>query len=264
MSEPVCFVVLDQHNGRCFRELVAGVRRFVPEADIAWYDSGEGGGPLPPGVRRLECSRPLRYAKVTPFFLDLLEWAASSDYCWVVNLESDMAFVQPGFASFVSDALRSADHLACGLRRDTPPTSRWRPYRSLRRELPELLAILEVDSTHACFSPGQAFSRRYARTVVNSAMYPRLRAFVARNQDPDASFSLQEVLLPTLSDSLGLTSAGYTERAEYFNRYRPYHAAASVRRAACEPGVYFVHPVRRDPADGGRQAVGKLLDRMAA
>jgi hypothetical protein len=260
----LCLVVLDQRNDEYLGDVVRSMRRFVPDADIAWYDSGAQMRTPPHGVPRLACSRPLAYGKSTPFFLDMLEWAAESEYHWVVNVETDMAFVRPGFASFVAQALRAADYLASHLRRDTPATSRWRPYRSLKRELPELLAILGTASTHGCFSPGQVFSRRYARALVASRLYPRLRAFVAANQHPDASFALEEILLPTLSDALGLCSVGYPESATRFNRYRPYHAAASVKRAASDPGVHFVHPIRRDPQDGARQVVRALCGAEAA
>lgn len=255
----LCLVILDELNDEFLHDLVAGIYRFVPEADIAWYDSGNSATSPPQGVVRLPCSRPLRYAKVTPFFLDLLEWVADSDYRCVVNVETDMAFVRDGFAQFVAQRIQTGDHIAAHYRRHIPTTSRWRPYRSLKHELPELTAILGVDSTHACFSPGQTFSRRYARAVVGAAFYPRLRSFVAANQAPHASFSLQEVLLPTLVDVVGMRTVPYPQPAERCNRYRPYHAAASVRRAAADARVHFVHPVRRSPHDGGRLAARELL-----
>jgi hypothetical protein len=261
MDNGLCLVVLDHRNDEYLRDLVAGARRFVPGADIAWYDAGSHSGRPPAGITRLACSRPLCYAKVTPFFLDLLEWAAAAPYRAVVNLETDMAFVRPGFEEFVSRSLATADHLACDAHRDTPRTSRWRPYHSLRAELPALKSILGVDSTHRCFSPGQAFSRRYARALVGSPIYGRLREFVAANQRPEGSFSLQEVLLPTLTEVLSLRIAAYPVAAARLNRYRPYHASASIRRAAAEPAVHFVHPVRRDSGDGARKAVRALLGR---
>jgi len=258
----ICVVVLDHRNDEYLRDLVGGIQVFCPEVDIALYYSGEApvlAGTPASGLYRLPGGRPLRYAKVTPFFLDLIEWTTTTGYEYVVNAETDMAFVQHGFEGFVANALRNVDYLSPGLTRHTPRTSRWRPYHSLRPELPELLSILDLTYTNGCFSPGQVFSSRFAEQVVRSRCYDELRDFVARNQDENRSFSLQEVLLPTIADALGLRAAGYPAHLRTTNRYRPYHAAASVARAQETPDAYFVHPVRRDPSDPARQAVRALV-----
>jgi hypothetical protein len=258
----ICIVICDHRNDLYLQDLIDGIAAFCPRADATWYNSG--GEPPQPGtagksVAVLPCSRPLKYAKVTPFFLDMFEWAAGQPYDYFVNAETDMAFVQPGFEGFIAQAMCEADYLAPGYVRDTPRTSRWRPYRSLRPELPELLSILGAGSTHRCFSPGQVFSIRYVEAFLGSAWYSELRGFVSRNQEPGRSFSLQEVLLPTAADVLELAACGYPGHLTAVNRYRPYHAAASILRARETPDAYFVHPVRRDETDGARRVVRQLV-----
>jgi hypothetical protein len=194
----------------------------------------------------------------------MFEWAAGQDYDYIVNAETDMAFVQPGYERFIGDTMKDADYLAPGYARDVPRTSRWRPYRSLRHELSELLAILGTTSTHRCFSPGQVFSAHYFGELVTSAWYPELRDFVSRNQEPGRSFTLQEVLLPTAADVLGLRAMSYPVHLMSVNRYRPYHAAASVLRARDTVDAHFVHPVRRDDADGARRIVRRLARQASA
>ena len=256
----ICIVICDHRNDAYLQDLVDGIERFCPHSDIAWYNSG---GEPPPGsagtsLTTLPHCRSLEYAKVTPFFLDMFEWAAGQDYDFIVNAETDMAFIQPGFERFISDAMRDADYLAPDYARNVARTSRWRPYRSLRSELPELLAILGTTATHRCFSPGQVFSARYFGKFVTSSWYTNLRAFASRNQEPGRSFTLQEVLLPTAADVLGLRATSYPPQLSSVNRYRPYHAAASVLRARETCDAYFVHPVRRDDGDGARQVVRRL------
>jgi hypothetical protein len=254
-------VILDHRNDRYLQDLVDGIAEFCPRADLAWYNSAgspaQRGTPASP-LAVLPSSRPLRYAKVTPFFLDLFEWAAGQRYDYVVNAETDMAFIQPGYVRFVTDTMRDADYLAPGYGRQTPRTSRWRPYHSLRPELPELLAVLGLEHTNRCFSPGQVFSARYIEKVVTSPVYSEVRDFVMRNQEPGRSFSLQEVLLPTLAEVLGLSVRDYPAHLASVNRYRPYHAATSITRARSTEHAYFVHPVRRDESDGARQLVRRL------
>ncbi|MEV5600306.1 hypothetical protein AB0L33_02560 [Streptomyces sp. NPDC052299] len=263
MAGRLCFVVLDHAPDEYVDDLVRGIRRFCPAADIYWYDSGPAGAVgrrAPVDVERMECSRPLLYAKVTPFFFDMLEWAADRDYDYVVNVESDMAFINEGFEDFLASAMADNDYLAPRFARKTPNTSRWRPYRSLRPELPDLLDVLGMDYTNEAFSPGQVFTPRYIHTLLDSPWYPRLREFVARNQEPGRSFTLQEVLLPTLVDALGLRGSDYPAHMTAFNRYRPYHAASSVAKAHQRGDVPFVHPVRRDAEHAARRFVRALYD----
>jgi hypothetical protein len=267
MMVRICIVICDHRNDTYLQDLIDGIESFCPRSDIAWYNSG---GEQPPlgstgiSLTMLRQSRPLEYAKITSFFLDMFEWAAGQDYDYIVNAETDMAFVQPGFERFIADTMKEADYLAPGYARDVPRTSRWRPYRSLQRELPELLAILGTTSTHRCFSPGQVFNARYFGKLVTSTWYTELRDFVSRNQEPGRSFSLQEVLLPTAADALGLRPTSYPTHLASVNRYRPYHAAASILRARETCNAYFVHPVRRDEADGARQIVRRLARQAIA
>lgn len=263
-SPRICFLLLDHRGDEYFRDLVASIRACCP-ADIAWYDAGDiGPNEYTADVPRLAASRPLAYAKEAPFFLDAFEWAAGEGYDYLVNVETDMAFVGGGFERFLDTTMDGLDYLAPRLELKTPKTSRWRPYRSLRGELPELLGMLDIGHTNAAFNPGQVFTKRFVETVLDAPFYGRLRDFVERNQQDGKSFSLPEVLMPTMAEALGLGFAGYPDRYLACNRYRPYHALASVRRAAADESVHFVHPVRRDPAHPARRFVRSLTASAAA
>jgi hypothetical protein len=260
----ICVVIADHRHDVFLTDLVDGLRAFAPEVGIAVYNTGDPltlrSHPAYVNLEVLPAARTLDYAKVTPFFFDMFEWAVGQPYDYIVNAETDMAWIKPGFEGFVTSAMSGCDYMAPAFRRDTPRTSRWRPYRSLKPELPELLALLGRQTTHQAFSPAQVFSAKYIRSVLDSAIYGDLREFVERNQAPDRSFSLQEVLLPTLADVLGLAARDYPPHLASVNRYRPHHAAASVERAAGIPDAYFVHPVRRDDSDPARIAVRRLID----
>lgn len=257
----ICFLLLDHRGDEYFRDLVATIRTFCP-SDIVWYDAGGvGTNEYTADIPRLAASRPLAYAKEAPFFFDVFEWAASNGYDYLVNVETDMAFVNHGFEKFLDSAMTGYDYLAPRLTLKTPKTSRWRPYRSLRGELPELLDILEIGHTNAAFNPGQVFTKRFVDSALNAPFYGRLRDFVERNQQQGRSYSLPEVLLPTLAEALGLDFGGYPGHVDAVNRYRPYHALKSVQRAVTSGQVHFVHPVRRDPDHPARRYVRSLIDR---
>ena len=124
MTARICIVICDHRNDTYLQDLIDGISRFCLRSDIAWYNSGSEqphAGSAGMSLMRLPQSRPLEYAKVTPFFLDMFEWAAGRDYEYIVNAETDMAFVQPGFERFVAEAMKEADHLAPGSRAGCPP-----------------------------------------------------------------------------------------------------------------------------------------------
>jgi hypothetical protein len=260
----ICIVILDHRNSRYLQDLIDGIRFSCPDADIAWYNSGEhppAPGTPAAGLPMLPNSRPLRYAKVTPFFFDMFDWAAGQPYDYIVNAETDMAFIRPGYHRFITEAMRDADYLVTRFQRGLPPDTRWAPYLNLVPDLPELFGILGIQSLNKGFSPAQVFSARYVASLVGSPWYADLRGFIARNQDPGKSRTLQELLVPTLADVLGLRVRDYPAQFSPFNRYRPYQSLENVLAARATKDAYFVHPVLRDEADPARQAVRQFARR---
>jgi hypothetical protein len=253
-------VVLAHDHPPSLADLVANVRRFCPASRLVLYNSGgdpelghDLGLPTVPGARRLD------YARITPFFLDIFEWLATTADPWdaVVNLETDMLFVRPGFEAFLQRRMSGCDYLAPNLVRRRPLSTRWRPMRSLRPEFERWFRFLGFRYWHGTFSPGQVFSRRYIETLLRHPEYAELKRLVAANE----SFTLQEVIFPTLTDFLGLRLASYPAHLAPINRYRPYQAVSGVKRALTTPDAYFVHPIRRAPDDAARIHVRKLVGR---
>jgi hypothetical protein len=238
-------------------DLLQGLRRFCPAARLAWFDSGVDPGRYRVGVERIPASRPLTYARVTPAFFEIFEWFMDTDASLVINVETDAALIAPGYLPAIERLLAGADYVASRYRTGTSRTSRWRPYRTLKPDLPELLDLLSVDQTDQAFSPGQVFSRRYVETLLSADWYPKLREFVTDNQVRERSFTLQEVLLPTIVRALGLRARAYPAAWERYNRYRPYLAASAIREAVSQ-GVSLVHPVRRDADDPARRLARSL------
>jgi hypothetical protein len=206
------FVVIDDKADRYLDELIAGIRRCCPRTGIAWFDTGPADSVRSPAVERIPSGRPLRYAKITPAFFEIFEWVLAQRADVVVTVETDMAFLDRGFTDLLDQLIRYGDYFAFKYFRNVQAASKWRPYRSLQPELPELLDILRVERVDRAFSPAQAFSRRYLENLLAASFYPRLRAFVERNQQPGRSFTLQEVLLPTLVRALGLRGSAYPAR----------------------------------------------------
>jgi hypothetical protein len=250
-------VILAHADRNSLRSTVENARAFCPRARLLFYNSGPDphlGRSLP--VEHFPKPRTHEYARITPFFLELFEWAVRTGDAFdaIVNLETDLLFIRPGYEAFVEDALERADYVAPNLIRHRPLQSYWRPLRSLRPEFERWFDLLGFRHFHGSFSPAQIFSRRYVQTLVGHRGYRDLCYLVGQNR----SFSLQEVLFPTLTDFLGLRLEGYPAAHRTSNRYRPYQAVAGVKRALAIPDAHFVHPVRRPEHDPARRFIGEL------
>lgn len=250
----ICFVILEHQPGVYTRDLVSGIRRACPGSDLVWYDSGDGAHrEIADDIPRLACSRPLKWGKMTPFFLDLLSWAATTEYDYFVYAESDMLFCRNDLEGFLSHTMLGFDYMAPYFRRGTPSDYIWNPFIGLANELPELLNLLGMAYTNRCFTPGQVFSARFAERVTSSAIYGDLRGFVERNQSEHASRSLQEVLIPTLVDRYDLSAREFPPDLQRFNRWRPYWTLEEMVGGLSGNGAPFLHPVRREEGDPVRQ-----------
>ena len=240
-------------------EMVRNVRYFCPAAKLYLYNSGDNpslGSGLE--IEMVPAPRRLYYAKVTPFFFDMFEWLTNEHiaFDYAINLETDMLFIRKGFEAFISDVMKDCDYMAPRFARFTSKKSRWRPIRSLRPELPEWYKVFGFDYTHEGFSPAQVFSRVYIEKLLNHPGYPEIRRLLKENK----SYTLQEVLFPTLVDVLGVNGQSYPVGMEPIIRYRPYQAVGGVKRALALPNAFFVHPVRRELDNPARVFIRSLMD----
>jgi len=194
---------------------------------------------------------------VTPFFFDVFEWLARGnlEFDYFVNLETDMLFIRAGYERSLAQLMRGQDYMVPNLVQFLSSKSRWRPIRSLMPELRNWYRLLGFQYTHGGFSPGQVFSRNYVEKLVNHKSYGDIKKLL----DANKSYSLQEVLFPTLVDFLKVRGRSYPAELKPINRYRPYQAVEGIKRALGLRNAYFVHPVRREANDRARVYVRELM-----
>ena len=239
-------------------DLVENVRYFCPFVKLYLYNSGDDpvlGTDLE--LDMVPSPQRLYYAKVTPFFFDVFKWLANEhiEFDYVMNLETDMLFIRKGFESFLSKVMKDFDYMAPLFTRFTSKKSKWRPIRSLRPELLNWYKVLGFNFTHRGFSPGQVFSKYYVEKLLNHPCYPEIQRLLKENQ----SFTLQEVLFPTLVDFLKVNGCSYPDGMEAIIRYRPYQAVSGIKRALVIPDAYFIHPVKRNLDNRARKYVHSLM-----
>lgn len=250
----IAIVILAHNDQESLTNLSENISRYCPDCVPFLYNSGtnpklgeETGLQFIPNPQRLE------YAHIMPFFLDVFEWFLSDrrQFTYLVNAETDMLFIRKGFGTFVEEAMAGYDYMAPLFKYGIPHSSKWRPYHSLKPELLSWKNLLEVEEFNQAFSPAQVFSRNYIEQLVTHPKYFLIKDLVKRN----GSFTLQEVLNPTLVSFLKLQGRCYPEGLEPIIRYRPYQAVSGVKRALELQNAYLVHPVRRNQEDPARKMI---------
>jgi len=73
------------------------------------------------------------------------------------------------------------------------------------------------------------------------------------------SYTLHEVLFPTLTDFLKLEGKSYPEQLKSIIRWRPYQAVSGVNAALLTDNAYFIHPVKLEIDDPARRLVRSLI-----
>jgi hypothetical protein len=252
-------VILAHDKPEILREMVTNIHHFCPNFDILLYNSGDDpsfGEDL--DVIKIQPSRRLYYARIIHFFFDTFEWLASNNvnYDYVTNIDSDVLFIRSGFEFFLYSIMENTDYMAQKFVRHTPYKSTWRPFHSLKPELQDWYQLFGFRYTNQAFNPGQTFSANYINKLLNFHKYGEIIKLVEKNQ----SYTLHEVLFPTLVDVLNLSAKAYPSELDPINRWRPYQAVSGVTRALLTPNAYFIHPVPMDNDNKARRLIYSLQD----
>lgn len=259
MAEPkkILMVIMEHEDENALQDMVENIRYFCPNVDIAFYNSGDNPN-LGKQLDVIHHPNPKRfyYAKIVTWFIEVFEWVSKENlqYDYLINMETDLLFIRKGYEAFVEKMMQGHDYMAPNLQRNIAKTSKWRPYRSLKPELKNWFKFWEFDGAHGAFSPAQVFSRRYIEQLLNHPKYPKLQELLKENK----SFTLQEVLFPTLPDMLGLKARSYPDHLNPIIRYRPYQATSGIERALDTPDAFFAHPIRREQDNKARLMVKEL------
>jgi len=251
-------IILAHADQGALEEMVENVHYFCPDASLYLYNSGLDkslGANL--SINILPLSRSLSYAKITPFFFDVFEYFSQKNifFDYLINLETDLMFIRKGYEKFIEKTMADCDYMAPNFVRFISKKSKWRPYRSLRPELRQWNLLFGFNYVHGAFSPAQVFSRNYIEKLLTHRNYSEIKYLVRDNK----SYTLQEILFPTLVDFLAVRGRSYPLELKPIIRYRPYQAIAGVNRALMLPNGYFVHPVRRRVDDAARLFIKAML-----
>lgn len=248
---------MEHRDPFALEDMVANLRHFCPLAELWFYNSGTDpslGKHL--DIAHVPNPKPYQYAKIVSWFIELFEWVTNHkiEFDYLINMETDLLFIREGFEAFISETMDGYDYMAPNLELNIAKTSKWRPYHSLKPELNNWLEFWETPRVNGAFSPAQVFSQDYVHKLLGHVKYSRLLELLEENE----SFTLQEVLFPTLPNLLGLKARSYPRHLKSIIRYRPYQAVVGVEKALATLDAYFVHPVHRAPENPARQRIKAL------
>jgi len=251
-------VILAHEDPDALADVVRNIRHFCPHADLLFYNSGPdpslGEGLDLPVIPN---SNQQTYENLTPYYLDVFEWLINSSisFDYFVHLESDMLFIDHGFENWLVSAMEGYDFMASHLSKFHKMKQHY-PYKTIRPELPNWYKLFGFEYVHWGFNPGYVFSRKYVESIVNFKDLPTLREMVENSK----AFALQEILLPTFTDVLGLEGRPYPRRGNRrSNRFRPYIKVWAIRAALKNPQIFFVHPVSRKVNNKARVYIRNLI-----
>lgn len=253
----IALSILAHDNQAILKEMVENIRKYCSHCNILLYNSGDNPD-LGKDLKLDEITpvKKLCYTKITPYFIDLFEWVETNNYPYdyIINLETDALFIKHGFEEFLFSSMMNNDYMAPNFKKFTSHKSQWRPIKSLRPELPDWYKVFGFAHTNEGFNVGQIFSRNYIIKLLSNSSYPEIKRLVTQN----ASFTLHEVLFPTLVDFLRLDAVSYPDELKEVIRFRPYHGVASVKRALNLKNAFFMHPIRREMDDSAREYIRNL------
>jgi hypothetical protein len=259
MNKNLLLIILAHNNKESLQDFVLNINFFCPNIDIAVYNSGSDKN-LTSGLSVLNIipNRQLDYAKITMFFFDTFTWLQSQNFPYenITILDSDILFIKRGFPQYIANEMKSFDYLAQDLRYNIHTRPKWRPIRSLRPELNEWYSVLGFNHMNGAFNPGQTFNKNYIIKLLKHEKFNSILNLVNSNK----SYTLHEVLFPTLIDCLDIRAKSFPSETNTANRYRPYQAISGVKTALSIKDAYFVHPVKREMDNPTRVYIRETLN----
>ena len=124
----------------------------------------------------------------------------------------------------------------------------WIPGEMMWKEWFMWEPFLGTDGICGTLNPMQAYTHRIVRRILDDLNRGRMDE-LERCLASSRVFALEELLMPTLALRAGGRPRPYPAHTAAFTRAGEYLSLPELAQARSNPGVFFVHPVRRDLQD---------------
>lgn len=258
----ICFFIPVHEKRESIIDLIENIRYFCPHVSVVLYRSGTD-LKLCDGLGYPVCptSHPLKWGSTLIWcFLEVMEWLEDIgyEYDYLMNIDSDVLFINKGMEKFIISEMKGYEYMVSELR---IPDHRWYPGTRMKPVFHLWQPFFNMNYFLAGFGP-QLFSRTFIRRILNLNQWDEMKKMV--RQTEKEVFALEEILFPTLAESLRVKSKPYSVQAGQWIRYRPYFTKKEVIHAVTHKDCYLIHPVQRDMDDPARTFVRSLLTRSRA
>lgn len=252
----ICFAISFHENKEVIKDLLDNIRFFCPNSSIVLFRSGEDPN-LFDGLSYPICptSKSLTYGSgLIWFHLNVMEWLEkiNLEYDYLINLDSDNLFAKKGFEEFVSSEMNGYDYMATHKR---IPEPEWYPGLFMKRVWSTWQPIFNTADFVGCFNPGQIFSRNFVKKILNYSKLGQIKKAIEETE----TFAVEEIIFPTLAETLGVKAKAYPDKVQDWIRYRPHFSANEIQHGIdSDMDCYLIHPIHRDMNDDARTYIRNL------
>jgi hypothetical protein len=261
------FACLVHENQDCVLDLVRNLRFLDPGSSILLYNGGSDKRLLTRdipferyGAILHPAPRPQVWGRLHGFALDCMRFALDNiSFDCITIVDSDQLAVRPNYSQFMSAHLErnpgvgvfGTSALVLGAATTVGPAAAAHREIGLWRPLLRRFTNGEVLFVHWTFWPGTVFSREAANQLARFFAEDRQLSEIL---EKSKVWATEEVVLPTVAALLGFEIA--KSPCDYdLVKFRELISPAAVDAAAGKVGIYWAHPVPRNPSDPLRQHI---------
>jgi glycosyltransferase involved in cell wall biosynthesis len=255
----ICFAILAHDNEEVLVNQVANIKKFNPGSMVVLYNGGHDSNfGKQANVPVCPASQPLSKGRLGRFFLDIMTWLEETGihYDFLVNLDSDVMFVQPGFETFLHRVMQGYDCMGInmGVQHSPGEVPHWYPGQTMWEEWDWWQPFFQTDYFCGTLNSMQVYRRHIVARIVSMTDKEELERRMASTR----VFALEEILYATLAVRLGANCRPYPHESTEFVRLGKPLSLDEVKQSVWRPHVFFVHPIARDLDDPARQYITSL------
>ncbi|WP_410514014.1 hypothetical protein PaeBR_06235 [Paenibacillus sp. BR2-3] len=246
----ICFAILAHQDEYALFQQIRNIRKYTrQDALIVLYNGGTDpnfGKRVCRNEKVMYCpySRPLQPPRNTGrFFYDVMSWLEESSvhYEYLVFMEFDVMFVNPGFEAFLEKNMAGYDCIGKYIRHETDPRKTvWKPGVTMWQEWGKWQPFFKRKGFYGTFNPMQVYRHRIIKRMLKGINKRQLeRLFKNSNV-----YALGEMLYLTLAMKYGGKSRPYPLGRVKYLRFAPHISLYDAMQAKSQPKIMFVHPVK--------------------
>lgn len=245
----ICFALLAHKDEKALQQQIRNIRKYNPkDAMIVFYNGGPDhnfGKDICKKEKVMYCplSRPLVQRKSGRFFYDVMKWLeeAKVKYEYLVYMEYDIMFINPGFKSLLEKQMKDHDVMVKMIEQENSPReASWAPAKAMWKDWDQWKLLFQQNHFHRTSSPMSVYRYSLIRRMLAKTDKSRLERLLRSSN----IHCLGEMLYITLAMKNGARCCTYPRLNKEYLRFRPELTLKEVKAAKSKSHVMFVHPVK--------------------